>query len=382
MPRLSPNEIDRQQFDFVIIGGGTAGCVLAARLSASGEYSVLVLEGGTSTQDDILEAQIPLFNGKLKNTDADWKLESIVQTGASDRKIGVPLGKLLGGCSAFNACLLHRCSPSDYDAWEIEGWTYKDLKQYFCRAENYHDDDVVDKSIHGTQGPLNVTHINKETVLGSSFRKACQNYGLKQYRDMADMPCQIGVTDMEATIYEGKRTSTGTSYLPVDVQNNRPNLFIGLGCKVTRLGLDEHNSVTHVEYTSDNHVYQAIVKREAIVSAGAILSPLLLLQSGIGPKAELEGLNIDVKVDSPSVGKNLQNHWRVPLVHETTQRDMSLHHDIFEKEQETLDLIFQSKNSALSQLWPDVVAYMKIPVNYFFKGCFSMYLNFILGCSG
>lgn len=357
--------------------GGTAGCVLANRLSSNGKHTVLVLEAGSSTQDDMIESQIPLLNSKLKGSDANWKLKSVEQTGVDNRIIDAPIGKILGGSSAINACLLHRCSPSDYDAWNTEGWTYNNLKHYFCKAESYHDNSVdVSKEIHGTEGPLNVTHINKESALGNGFRKACKNYGLQEYHDMTDMPCQIGITDLEAIIYDGRRSSAGSSYLPIDIQNNRSNLFIGLGCQVTRLIMDKDNSVSSVEYTrfgDDSEIYRVNVNMEAILSAGAILSPSLLLQSGIGPEAELEKLGIDVKVNLWGVGKNLQNHWRVPLVHETTKQEMSLHHDLFEREKETLDAAIVLKNGALTQLWPDAVAYMKIPVRKIPNSCIVLF---------
>lgn len=280
----------------------------------------------------------------------------------------MPLGKLLGGSSAFNACLLHRCSPSDYDAWNSSVWTYEQLQPYFRKAENFHDDQQQDDftGVHGTSGPLNATQINKETTLGTHFKKACRNYGLPEYHDMTDLPRQIGVTGLQATIYKGERTSAGSSYLPVDVQNNRSNLFIGLGCKVSSLVLDEEKRVTHVQYADtnkDGDIYKVAVGREAILSAGAILSPFLLMSSGIGPEQELNKLDIQTIINLPGVGKNLQNHWRVPLVHETPSADMSLHSDIFKKEQESLNCALESKDGPLTQLWPDAVAFMKIPVS-------------------
>lgn len=348
--------------------GGTAGCVLANRLSSCGKYTVLVLEAGSVTQEDLLDVQIPLLNSKLKNTPSDWQLKSIHQENANDRSIPVPLGKLLGGSSAFNACILHRCSPSDYDAWNTEGWSYQDLKGYFCKAETFHDELGVDESVHGVHGPLHVSHMNKDTILGSQFKKACQNYGIPEYRDMTDLKCQIGVTGMDGTIYQGQRSSTGSSYLPKDIQNNRSNLFIGLGCKVSRIIMTE-NVVTHIEYTATDkdEMYTVNVDLEVILSAGAILSPLLLLLSGIGPITELEKLGIQVKADLPGVGKNLQNHWRVPLVHETTMSEMSLHHDLFQGAKESLHRAINTKDGALTQLWPDAVAYLKVPVMFFFK---------------
>ena len=387
MPRLEPAEINHRSFDFVVIGGkqihsfykpcfcstciilgGTAGCVLANRLSANGIHTVLVLEAGAFTQEDLINVQIPLFNSKLKNTDVDWKLKSIHHPEAEDRSIAIPLGKMLGGCSGINACLLHRCSPSDYDAWNSEQWSYKELQPYFCKAEHFHDDSVqVDQQVHGTSGPLKVTHFNNESIIGSSFKDACKKQGLPEHHDMTDLQCQIGVTGMDGSIFDGKRSSAGISYLPLDIQLNRPNLCIGLGCSVTRIIMDQENNVTHIEYSSsdqeDKETYTVMVNKEAILSAGAIMTPALLLQNGIGPKHELEKLGIPVKVDLPGVGKNLQNHWRVPLVHETTQQEMSLHHALFSNEEETLEEAVQSKSGALTRVWPDAVAYMKIPAS-------------------
>ncbi|KAI8973204.1 GMC oxidoreductase-domain-containing protein [Mycotypha africana] len=346
MPRLQPADINNNTFDFIIVG---------------------VLEAGITTQEELLEAQVPLLNSKMKNTHVDWKLQSVPQTNASNRSIGVPLGKLLGGSSAFNACLYHRCSPSDYDAWNEKEWTYKILQPYFRKAETFHDDKhPVPEEIYGTSGPFHVMQANYDTELGNSFRKACQKNGIPEYYDMTDMPCQIGVTGLQAAIYDGRRISAGSSYLPPELQQERANLFIGLGCKVHRIILNEAKVVTHVEYSAvdgegRDSLYRAAVSREVILTAGAILSPYLLLSSGIGPKSELTKANVETIVDLPGVGKNLQNHWRVPLVHETTKPEMSLHRDLFQREKETLAQALNEKTGTYTRLWPDAVAYMKIP---------------------
>ncbi|KAL9537004.1 hypothetical protein MBANPS3_012172 [Mucor bainieri] len=366
MPRLASKDASLGRFDFVIIGGGTAGCVLANRLSSNGKHTVLVLESGASTQEESLNVRVPLFNSKLKNTTVDWQLKSTAQQHADGRIIGVPQGKVLGGSSAINACLSHRCSPSDYDAWNMPGWEYEQLKHYFCKAETFQDDTApIASDLHGQSGPLNVMQQSDDSLLGKHFTKACQNYGMPQYHDITDVPCQIGVTGIQSTVYQGERTSTGSAYLPPDIQHNRPNLSIALNCTVKRITIDKDTStVTHVEYTDnkDGELYRVNVGKEAILSAGAILSPLLLLSSGIGSKSELDALSIAAIADLPGVGKNLQNHWRVPLVHETTRPEMSLHQSIFEKQKESLERITESKEpSALSRAWPDAVSYMKVP---------------------
>lgn len=339
-----------------------------------------MLEAGSTTQEELLNVRIPLFNSKLKNTIVDWKLKSTTQPHADGRIIGVPQGKVLGGSSAINACLSHRCSPSDFDAWNMPGWEYDQLKHYFCKAESFQDSAVaVSEKLHGSSGPLHVMQQhNQDSSLAKHFTKACQSYDIPLYHDMTDVPCQIGVTGIQSTVYQGERTSTGSAYLPPDVQQKRPNLFIALNCTVTRIVLNEEtNTVTYVEYSASTNAnmmngeqeqkgYKVSITKEAILSAGAILSPLLLLSSGIGPKSELESLGIQTLVDLPGVGKNLQNHWRVPLVHETTRSEMSLHRSIFEKEKESLERITVSKEqSDLSRAWPDAVAYMKIPVRLF-----------------
>ncbi|EPB81389.1 hypothetical protein HMPREF1544_11902 [Mucor circinelloides 1006PhL] len=366
MPRRAPSEANLGRFDFVIVGGGTAGCVLANRLSSNGKHSVIVLESGANTQEELLNVRVPLFNSKLKNTNVDWQLKSVTQQHADGRSIGIPQGKMLGGSSAINACLSHRCSPSDYDAWNMPGWEYEQLKHYFCKAETFQDDTTtMAKDLHGQSGPLNVMQQSDDSLLAKHFTKACQNHGIPQYHDITDVPCQIGVTGIQSTVYRGERTSTGSAYLPPDIQQNRPNLSIALNCTVKRIVIDQStNAVTHVEYTSntDGELYRVSVSKEAILSAGAILSPLLLLSSGIGSRSELERLGIEVIADLPGVGKNLQNHWRVPLVHETTRPEMSLHQSIFEKERESLERITDANEpSALSRAWPDAVAYMKVP---------------------
>ncbi|KAI8356673.1 hypothetical protein BD560DRAFT_335556 [Blakeslea trispora] len=339
MPRIEPSKIANKVFDYVIIG-----------------------EAGKSTADDLLEVRIPLFNSKLKNSAADWQLKSTTQTQVHQRQIGVPLGKLLGGSSAFNACIAHRCSPSDYDAWNTPEWSYGQLKHYFCKAETFHDPlKPVNPELHGTTGPFHISQANRTLPIGSYFKKACLKRNLKEHEDMTDLPCQIGVTGLQASIYEGQRISTGSTYLPQDLQRDRTNLTIALGCQVDRIVLNGDRQVTHVEYSSENTVYQVQVGQEAILSAGAILSPILLLQSGIGPREELEQIGIPSLVDLPGVGKNLQNHWRVPLVHETKTPEMSLHRGIFKFQEESLERALQQKDGPLTELWPDAVAFMKIP---------------------
>ncbi|KAG0747409.1 hypothetical protein G6F57_000141 [Rhizopus arrhizus] len=338
---------------------GTAGCVLANRLSANSKYKVLVLEAGSSTPDDVLESRIPLLNSRLKNTDVDWKLQSTCQSNADDRVISIPLGKMLGGCSSFNACLHHRCSPSDYDAWNVKGWTYDELRPYFCKAESFHDASV-DENIHGTAGPLHATQADLG-LLGKYFKEACKEIGLQEHYDVTDEPCQIGVTRVQASIYRGERSSTGACYLSKETLKHQPNLTIAMGCHVYQILFDNKRAHS-VEFKDRNEsTFTVNVGREVILSLGAIFSPYLLLKSGIGPKDELARHGIPTIMDLPGVGKNLQNHWRIPLVHETVEPEMSLHRDLFINRDVALKQALDQKNGAFTRIWPDAVAYLKIP---------------------
>ncbi|KAI9267396.1 hypothetical protein BY458DRAFT_512260 [Sporodiniella umbellata] len=358
MPFAKANEIDNKLFDFVIIGGGTAGCVLANRLSFNGEYSILVLEAGTLTHREVLESRVPLLNSRLKNTEVDWKHQSARQPNANQRSISIPSGKMLGGCSSFNACLFHRCSPSDFDSWNVKGWHYNDLKSYFCKAESFHDE-KANANIHGMKGPVHATQ-QQLGLLGNHFKHACKEMGIPEHYDLTDKPCQIGITTVQASIYEGERSSTSASYLPNEVIC-KSNLTLAMGCKVEKITF-EQNVAQKVEFKDfEGSIFTVNIGRELILCAGALLSPFLLLKSGVGPKDELSKHGIPMVVNLPGVGKNLQNHWRIPLVHETLDSSMSMHNSLFVDTEETLRQALDNKTGPFTRVWPDAVAYLKIP---------------------
>ncbi|CAO3704102.1 unnamed protein product [Rhizopus stolonifer] len=208
-------------------------------------------------------------------------------------------------------------------------------------------------------GPVHATQ-NSVGLLGNYFKKACKNMGLHEYYDVTDVPCQIGVTHVQASIYQGERTSTSVCYLPKSVQD-RHNLTLAMGCHVQRILFDGKRA-QKVEFKDQEGTLLTVdVGREIVLSAGALLSPFLLLKSGIGPRDELSQHGIHTVVDLPGVGKNLQNHWRVPLVHETVDPGMSMHHDLFINTDETLKQALDQKTGAFTRVWPDAVAYLKIP---------------------
>ncbi|KAF7721234.1 hypothetical protein EC973_005016 [Apophysomyces ossiformis] len=340
--------------------GGTAGCVLANRLSRE-DNQVLVLEAGTQIAEDVWESRIPGLNSQLKDSTADWALKTTPQSNAHNRTLDIPLGKLLGGCSGINAMVWHQCSPDDYNDWHVPGWSYNDLEPYFRKAETM-TDNQGDTAIHGTEGPMKVTHQSiKADQLGEAFRQACMERGLPAYRDITGRPEQIGVSELQASIWDGRRFPSSKGYLSASDAMARPKLEIGLGCHVARIVFQDKRACK-VVFEQDQSTYEAYVREEIVLCAGAIHSPHLLMRSGIGPAEDLEAHQIPLVHDLPGVGKNLTNHWRVPLVHET-KPSYSLHRSLFSTEiaPYTYYDAWAHGKGALTRIWPDAVAYFRLP---------------------
>ncbi|KAI8370553.1 uncharacterized protein BYT42DRAFT_595278 [Radiomyces spectabilis] len=352
------DDIRNKSFDYIIVGGGTAGCVLANRLSAQKHIEVLLLEAGTEVAQELEASRIPGLSGRLRKSENEWCLRTTTQDKINDRSLDVPLGKMLGGSSAMNATVLHRCSPSDYDAWQIKGWTYDDLQPYFEKAEKYHASSASKVNGHGTNGPMHTSDV-EVGPLGVPFRNACASLGLNFYEDMTLMRTQIGVTNVHAMIHRGQRSSTSASYMTAEVLE-RLNLTVALGCQVQKIVIEKQRA-THVRFTLKGSQENLLVsaRREIIVCGGAIHSPHLLMLSGLGCARQLADHGIEAIRDLPGVGANLQNHWRVPFVHETTNPKQSLHGGLFRDPHSLVDA--QNGKGALTRAWPDAVAYFNIP---------------------
>lgn len=300
-------------YDYIVIGAGSAGCVLANRLTENPETTVLLLEAGNP--DTKPEIQIPLECTHLPGTEVDWGYFSEPEPYLNGRKIFCPRGKVLGGSSAINFLLYIRGNPLDYDHWQSLGnpsWSYQDVLPYFKKSEHQQRGD---SEYHGVDGELSVTDVIAPAAISQRFVDAAEALGYDRNPDFNGVQ-QEGVGPFQFTVKDGKRHSTAAAFLLPILQ--RPNLTTTTGALATRL-LFEGTRTVGVEYLHEGTLHQARVNQEVIVSAGAFDSPKLLLLSGIGDAEQLQALGISVVVDLPGVGQNLQDHILVAMPYEATQ---------------------------------------------------------------
>ncbi|MFA9502037.1 GMC family oxidoreductase [Natrinema sp. H-ect1] len=299
-------------YDYVIVGAGPAGCVLANRLSADGD-EVLLLEAGEP--DEQREISIPVAFSDLFQSDVDWNYHTEPQSALHDRELYWPRGKTLGGSSSINAMIYVRGQSADYDRWaELgnEGWGYDDVLPYFKRAE---DNARGPSASHGVGGPRHVDDIRSPNELSEAFVKAGQAVGLSHNEDF-NAGDQEGVGFYQVTQEDGRRHSAADAYLKPVL--DRPNLTAVTGARVTRIRFDGQTAVG-VEYARDDgdgSPATVDASEEVICAAGAINSPQLLMLSGVGPADHLERHDIDVVADRPGVGRNLQDHLQVGVNYE------------------------------------------------------------------
>ncbi|MDZ8140744.1 MAG: GMC family oxidoreductase N-terminal domain-containing protein [Nostoc sp. DedQUE04] len=298
------------QHDYIVIGAGSAGCVVANRLTQDGETTVLLLEAGK--EDTKPEIQIPLESPNLPGSEIDWGYFSQPEPYLNNRKIFCPRGKVLGGSSSINSMIYIRGSHHDYDHWQSlgnPGWSYLDVLPYFKKSENQQRGA---NAYHGVDGELSVTDIQAPTVASQRFVEAAVAIGYNHNPDFNGLQ-QSGAGIYQLTVKDGFRHSAAAAFLVPILQ--RPNLTTLTGALVTRL-LFEGTRTVGVEYMHHGQPHQARVNFEVILSAGAFDSPKLLMLSGIGDAEHLQKLGIPVVVDLPSVGQNLQDHFLVPVAHQ------------------------------------------------------------------
>jgi choline dehydrogenase len=291
--------------DYIILGAGSAGCVLASRLTENPACSVLLLEAGGP--DDHPEIRIPTRWWNLMGTAVDWCYQTEPQAHLHNRILTWNRGKVLGGSSSINALVYIRGHRWDYDHWAelgATGWSYADVLPYFKNAEHQQRGP---NDYHGADGPLHIEDIPALSPIADRFIAAGREWGLPLNEDFNGAE-QEGVGWYQVTQKNGERHSAVDAYLRLAL--TRPNLQVESRAHVTRI-LFEGIHAVGVEYVQSDQLHRAYADQEVILCGGAINSPQILLQSGIGPASPLRQFDIPVVVDLPGVGENLQDHPKV-----------------------------------------------------------------------
>jgi choline dehydrogenase len=297
-----------EAFDFVITGAGSAGCVLAARLTESGRHRVLLLEAGPPDTNPWIH--IPLgFAKTYVNPKVNWKFETAPQPQLGNRKLYLPRGKTLGGSSSINGMVYIRGNHGDYDEWRqrgCEGWDWDSVLPFFRKAENQ---TRGEDAFHGVGGPLHVSDQPSRFELADAALEACVAAGIPRNPDFNGAG-QEGCGYYQTTTNNRRRWSTAKAYL--EPARQRPNLVIRTGAHATRVRI-ENNRAVAVEFQTALGRETAACRGEVIVSGGAYGSPQLLMLSGLGPAEHLRDHGIDPVRDMPSVGSNLHDHFNTNL---------------------------------------------------------------------
>ncbi len=297
------NQSSPESFDYIIIGAGSAGCVLANRLSADGKSTVCVLEAGPEDKSALIHTPMG-FAFFPKGTVYNWSFETAPQKHMDDRIKKQPRGRTLGGSSSINAMIYIRGSKADYDGWVkagAPGWGWNDVLPYFLKAQ---DQQRGANSFHATGGPLTVSDLRYKNPLSDSFLEAAAELQLPKNDDFNGAR-QEGIGYYQVTQREGKRCSAAVAYL--HPARTRANVVVKPDSRCEKI-LIEDGRAAGVNFRQGGQSKTIRARKEIIVSAGAFQSPQILMLSGIGPAAHLKSMGLEAIVDAPEVGKNLQDH--------------------------------------------------------------------------
>lgn len=306
-----------ESFDFVIVGAGTAGCVLAARLSEDPRNSVCLLEAGG--EDSHLFIHVPAFvAAAIGRPQLNWRFLSAPQPKLMDRRIPVPRGHVIGGSGSINGMVYFRGHPKDFDDWAAlgnPGWSYREVLPYFLRSES--NDSFPDSPLHGREGPIKVTHVARPNSMVAAFMEAMRSLGYRRNDDFNGVDTE-GYGPRQGTIRKGRRDSTAAAFLrPARARNN---LCVLTNAFVTRIVLEQGRAVG-VDCEIGGEKLRVLGRREIVICAGAIQSPQVLMLSGIGDGDLLRAQGIAVTHHLPGVGANYHDHLAAGVVMEMTNSE-------------------------------------------------------------
>jgi len=302
------------EFDFIIVGAGSAGCVLANRLSADGRYNVALFEAGSKDTNPWIHIPVGYFK-TMGNPATDWCYRTEPDPGLNGRAINWPRGKVLGGSSSINGLLYVRGQPQDFDQWRQlgnVGWSWDDVMPLFRRAENWEGEP---SEVRGTGGSLNVSESRLTRPVIDAWVDAAEGLGYKRNDDYNGED-QEGVGHFQMTMRNGRRCSSATAFLKP--ARGRSNLHIFTGAKTLGL-IMEGRRAAGIRVRQGDRVIEARARREVVLSAGSLGSPHIMMLSGIGAGGELAAHGIEVVHDLAGVGKNLQDHLQARPVYKTAQ---------------------------------------------------------------
>jgi choline dehydrogenase-like flavoprotein len=302
------------EFDFIIVGAGTAGCVLANRLSENRDHRVCLIEAGPP--DKSLLIHVPALVAFLINhKELGWGFSTVPQAHLNGRRIPQPRGRVLGGCSSTNGMVYYRGHPKDFDDWAAAGnpgWSFREVLPYFIRSEN--NLAFTDPRWHGVGGPMTVTSIEDPNPMNAVFLEATAQLGYPRCEDFNGLIDPVGFNTRQGNIRNGRRESGVTAFLkPI---RKRGNLEIITNALVTRV-LVQDRRATGVEMNQDGELMQVKARREVILAGGTFGSPQILMLSGIGDGRDLQNLGISVQHDLLGVGRNLHDHLAIGILYKT-----------------------------------------------------------------